>query len=88
MLYFVLFQEVVIASFARTPIGSFRSSLAAVPATRLGSVAIKGAIERAGKILLLVFGHKPVANSWGQIRMLEMMYTSGGETQCVRAYAR
>ncbi|XP_042147890.1 acetyl-CoA acetyltransferase A, mitochondrial isoform X1 [Ixodes scapularis] len=41
-------NEVVIASFARTPIGSFRSSLAAVPATRLGSVAIKGAIERAG----------------------------------------
>ncbi|KAG0410978.1 hypothetical protein HPB47_011887 [Ixodes persulcatus] len=41
-------EEVVIASFARTPIGSFRSSLAAVPATRLGSVAIKGAIERAG----------------------------------------
>lgn len=41
-------NEVVIASFARTPIGSFRSSLAAIPATRLGSVAIKGAIERAG----------------------------------------
>lgn len=41
-------NEVVIASFARTPIGSFRSALASVPATRLGSVAIKGAIERAG----------------------------------------
>uniref|UniRef100_A0A1E1X7Y6 acetyl-CoA C-acetyltransferase n=1 Tax=Amblyomma aureolatum TaxID=187763 RepID=A0A1E1X7Y6_9ACAR len=41
-------NEVVIASFARTPIGSFRSSLGSVPATRLGSVAIKGAIERAG----------------------------------------
>lgn len=38
----------MIASFARTPIGSFRSSLASVPATRLGSIAIKGAIERAG----------------------------------------
>ncbi|KAH9381453.1 hypothetical protein HPB48_016966 [Haemaphysalis longicornis] len=45
---FIITIEVVIASFARTPIGSFRSSLAAVPATRLGSVAIKGAIERAG----------------------------------------
>uniref|UniRef100_A0AAY5LAR8 Thiolase N-terminal domain-containing protein n=1 Tax=Esox lucius TaxID=8010 RepID=A0AAY5LAR8_ESOLU len=28
--------------------GSFRGSLAAVPATRLGSIAIKGAIEKAG----------------------------------------
>ncbi|XP_054920715.2 acetyl-CoA acetyltransferase A, mitochondrial [Dermacentor andersoni] len=41
-------NEVVIASFARTPIGSFRGCLAAVPATRLGSIAIKGAVERAG----------------------------------------
>jgi len=35
-------------SAARTPIGSFRSSLVNVPATKLGSVAIKHAIERAG----------------------------------------
>lgn len=41
-------NEVVIASFARTPIGSFRGCLAAVPATRLGSIAIKGAVDRAG----------------------------------------
>ncbi|KAL1482731.1 hypothetical protein MTO96_033591 [Rhipicephalus appendiculatus] len=41
-------NEVVIASFARTPIGSFRGALAAVPATKLGSIAIKGAVERAG----------------------------------------
>lgn len=42
------FQEVVIVSAVRTPMGSFRGSLAAVPATKLGSVAIKGAIDRAG----------------------------------------
>lgn len=39
----------VIVSAVRTPIGSFRSSLASVPATQLGSVAIKAAVERAGK---------------------------------------
>uniref|UniRef100_A0A665W7V8 acetyl-CoA C-acetyltransferase n=1 Tax=Echeneis naucrates TaxID=173247 RepID=A0A665W7V8_ECHNA len=32
----------------RTPMGSFRGSLAAVPATKLGSIAIKGAIDKAG----------------------------------------
>ena len=42
------FQDVVIASMARTPIGSFAGSLASVQATELGSTAIKGAIERAG----------------------------------------
>ncbi|ESO88975.1 hypothetical protein LOTGIDRAFT_105979, partial [Lottia gigantea] len=40
--------DVVIVSFARTPIGSFLSSLAEVPATRLGSIAIKEAVSRAG----------------------------------------
>ncbi|KAK5620384.1 hypothetical protein CRENBAI_024767 [Crenichthys baileyi] len=41
-------NEVVIASAVRTPMGSFKGSLAAVPATKLGSVAIKGAIDKAG----------------------------------------
>ncbi|XP_031569819.1 acetyl-CoA acetyltransferase, mitochondrial-like [Actinia tenebrosa] len=41
-------HEVVIVSAARTAVGSFRSKLASVPATKLGTVAIKGAIERAG----------------------------------------
>lgn len=41
-------NEVVIVSFARTPIGSFRSSLAPSSAPKLGSVAIQAAIERAG----------------------------------------
>ncbi|XP_069003190.1 acetyl-CoA acetyltransferase, mitochondrial isoform X2 [Embiotoca jacksoni] len=41
-------NEVVIVSAVRTPMGSFRGSLAAVPATKLGSIAIKGAIDRAG----------------------------------------
>ncbi|XP_046927320.1 acetyl-CoA acetyltransferase, mitochondrial isoform X1 [Lynx rufus] len=41
-------NEVVIVSAARTPIGSFLGSLSSLPATRLGSLAIQGAIEKAG----------------------------------------
>ncbi len=41
-------QEVYIISAVRTPIGSFGGKLAGVSATRLGSTAMKGAIERSG----------------------------------------
>jgi len=41
-------REVVIVGAARTPIGSFLGSLAALPAPRLGAVAIRAALERAG----------------------------------------
>jgi acetyl-CoA C-acetyltransferase len=41
-------REVVIASAARTPIGSFLGALAEVSATELGAVAIRAAVERAG----------------------------------------
>ena len=39
-------NEVVIVSAARTPIGSFLGSLSDIPATKLGSIAIKGALDR------------------------------------------
>jgi len=39
---------IVIASAARTPVGSFNGSLASVPAHELGKVAILAALERAG----------------------------------------
>lgn len=39
-------KSVVIVSAARTPIGSFLGSLSSVSATALGSVAIKGALEK------------------------------------------
>ncbi|MBF8456031.1 acetyl-CoA C-acyltransferase [Kaistella sp. G5-32] len=39
-------KEVFIVSAARTPMGSFMGSLSAVPATKLGSTAIKGALEK------------------------------------------
>ena len=41
-------KEVVIVSAVRTPIGSFGGSLSSVSATKLGAVAIKSAIEKAG----------------------------------------
>ena len=41
-------REVVIVSAARTPIGAFGGSLKGVPTRKLGAIAIKGAIERAG----------------------------------------
>ena len=39
---------IVIASAARTPVGSFNGTLGSVPAHELGKVAIKAALERAG----------------------------------------
>ncbi len=41
-------KEVVIVSAARTPIGSFGGALKGISATRLGAVAIKGALQKAG----------------------------------------
>lgn len=41
-------NEVYIISAVRTPIGSFGGSLASQSATRLGAIAIAGAVERAG----------------------------------------
>jgi acetyl-CoA C-acetyltransferase len=40
--------EIVIASAARTPVGSFSGAFSSIPAHALGSVAIKAAMERAG----------------------------------------
>jgi len=41
-------REVVIVGAARTPIGSFLGALASVPAARLGAIAIREALLRAG----------------------------------------
>ncbi len=41
-------KEVVIVSAVRTPMGSFGGSLSSVSATKLGAVAIKGAIDKSG----------------------------------------
>ena len=41
-------KEVYIISAVRTPLGSFGGVLAGLSATQLGSIAIKGALEKAG----------------------------------------
>ncbi len=41
-------KEVYIVSAVRTPIGSFGGSLSSIPATKLGSIAIKGALDKIG----------------------------------------
>lgn len=40
-------EKVVIVSAARTPVGSFMGALSNVPATKLGAIAIKAALEKA-----------------------------------------
>ena len=40
-------KEVYIISAVRTPMGSFLGAFASIPATQLGSVAIKGAVEKS-----------------------------------------
>ncbi len=41
-------RQVVIASGARTPMGSFQGALASVSASKLGAIAIRAALDRAG----------------------------------------
>lgn len=41
------FKDVVIVGAARTPMGSFRGSLASIPAPRLGALAIEESLKRA-----------------------------------------
>jgi acetyl-CoA C-acetyltransferase len=41
-------DPVVIASYARTPMGGFQGALSPVKATELGAVAVRAALERAG----------------------------------------
>jgi acetyl-CoA C-acetyltransferase len=41
-------DPIVIAAYARTPMGGFQGALSPVKATELGSTAIKAALERAG----------------------------------------
>jgi acetyl-CoA C-acetyltransferase len=44
----ITMTEIVIASAARTPVGSFGGGLSSLPAHELGKVAIEGALSRAG----------------------------------------
>ena len=41
-------DPIVILSYARTPMGGFQGALGSVTATKLGAIAVKAAVERAG----------------------------------------
>lgn len=60
-------QEVYIVSVARTPVGSFGSSLASFQATELGSKSINGALDKAGvkpgQVEEVFFGNVLTANN-------------------------
>ena len=62
-------KEVVIVSAVRTPMGSFGGCLSSVSATKLGAIAIKGAIAKAGidsKIINEVFMGNVLQANLGQ----------------------
>lgn len=81
-------KEVVIISAGRTPIGSFNGVLKDIPATRLGSIVVKGVLERAGlsadQIDEVIMGNVLVANE-GQAPARQAALGAGlsKETQCM-----
>ena len=69
--FFNFVQTVYVVSSARTPLGSFRGALSELTAVQLGSIAIKGAIERAGipadSVDEVVFGNVLQAGSGANV---------------------
>lgn len=62
-------KEVYIVSAVRTPIGSFGGSLASLSATKLGSIAYKAAVDKAGidpKLVDEIFVGNVIAAGLGQ----------------------
>jgi acetyl-CoA C-acetyltransferase len=73
-------KEVYIISAARTPIGSFGGSLASISATQLGSIAIKGAISKAGidpKLIQEVFFGNVISSGLGQAPATQVAVGAG-----------
>ncbi|MFN5886198.1 MAG: acetyl-CoA C-acyltransferase [Bacteroidota bacterium] len=73
-------KEVFIVSFARTPVGGFGGNLSSLSATQLGSIAIKGALERAGikpEMVEEVFMGNVLAAGLGQAPATQAMIFAG-----------
>jgi acetyl-CoA C-acetyltransferase len=73
-------KEVYIISAVRTPIGSFGGNLASVSAITLGSVAVKGALEKAGvdpKLVQEVFIGNVVSAGLGQAPATQVAAAAG-----------
>ena len=72
-------EDIVIVSAARTAVGTFGGSLAKVPATQLGSIAIQAALERAkvtGELL---------AEASGQVIMGQVLAAGAGQNPARQA---
>jgi acetyl-CoA C-acetyltransferase len=73
-------KEVYIVSMARTPIGSFGGTLAGLSATQLGSLAVKGAIQKIGldpkQIQELFFGNV-ISSALGQAPATQVAVGAG-----------
>jgi acetyl-CoA C-acetyltransferase len=84
-------KEVYIISAVRTPIGSFGGSLAALSATQLGAIAIKGALEKAGvaaaEVQEVLMGNVLSANlGQAPARQAAIFAGLGYEVECTTIY--
>lgn len=73
-------KEVYIVSAVRTPIGSFGGSLASVSATKLGSIAVKGALSKIGldpKHIQEVFFGNVISSGLGQAPATQVAVGAG-----------
>lgn len=73
-------KEVYIVSAVRTPIGSFGGSLVSLSATQLGSIAVKGAINKIGldpKLIQEVFFGNVISAGLGQAPATQVAVGAG-----------
>jgi acetyl-CoA C-acetyltransferase len=73
-------KEVYIISAVRTPIGSFGGSLASLTAIKLGGIAVKGAIQRAGidpKLIQELYIGNVIAAALGQAPATQVAAEAG-----------
>ena len=73
-------KEGYIISAVRTPIGSFGGSLSSLSAVKLGSIAFKGAIEKAGvdpKLIQEVFVGNVISSGLGQAPATQVAVGAG-----------
>jgi acetyl-CoA C-acetyltransferase len=73
-------KEVYIISAVRTPIGSFGGSLSSLSAVKLGSIAVKGAVEKAGidiNLIQEVFIGNVIAAGLGQAPATQVAVGAG-----------
>ncbi|MCU0421779.1 MAG: acetyl-CoA C-acyltransferase [Bacteroidia bacterium] len=73
-------KEVFIVSVARTPVGTFGGALSGFSATQLGSIAIKGALEKAGiapELVNEVFMGNVLSAGLGQAPATQAMIGAG-----------